>query len=194
MFARVISYIETGIRIVCSALLKNRDESPKEAFMSCSRVLLRVFCLLCVFCCLFSMLSSCSRKEKTPHEMLLALLKEQKALPAGRVYLRSAEQGDHHLSNALLAQAFGNGVLPPAVDEIVDAAYYFSYLYPCEAGVFLCKSASSAHAVAKLCLQRIDFLRNHRVYDDLDDDTVSAYLGNASVSICGRFVILRIGA
>ncbi|MBQ2734994.1 MAG: DUF4358 domain-containing protein [Clostridia bacterium] len=78
------------------------------------------------------------------------------------------------------------------MDEIADAACYFSYAHPCEFGVFLCKSASSAQTVAKMCLRRLDILKSYRTYEGLDESTVSAYLENASVTVRGKYVILRV--
>ena len=154
---------------------------------------LRCLSLLCAVAALLALSASCSREKKAPHELLLSLLDEEKTIPAGRIYLRTAEESSRaYLSDALLAQAFGNGALPPAVDGIVDAACYFSYAHPYELDVFLCTSAASAQAVAKMCLRRLDVLKNYRTYEGLDADTVAAYLNNATVTVRGKYVIFRV--
>ena len=153
----------------------------------------RALCLLFAALALLSLCSSCATAQLSPQERLLAMLREETKIPAGRIYLRSAPTDDAaHLSNALLAQLFGNGALPPAVEGIVDAACYLSYSHPCELGVFLCRSAVSAQEVASMCLCRIDFLKAHPTYEGLDPAAVAACLENASVTLRGSCVILRI--
>ena len=95
------------------------------------------------------------------------------------------------LTDELLAVTFGNGHLPPELDEVVDAAVYLSYTHPVELAVFRCKSTDGTDAVAAMCLRRLDYLRHHRINQS---DELHAYLDRARVTVCGKWVILTVSS
>ena len=145
-------------------------------------------CLILVLVILFG---GCSGKQASPAEALDAICATEKPLPAGKVYLRSAPtDSGSHLSDALIATVYGNGILPPALDGVRDAACFFSYTQPCELAVFLCKSNNSTDAVAKMCLRRIDSLKAQWA----NNDSALPYLENACVTVRGRWVILCVSS
>ena len=163
--------------------------------MSATRLFLRILSLLCLFSLMLGLGTSCRRSAQTPYEVLLTMQAIEKPLPAGKLYVRSAPEGDKlHLSDELLSALFGNGSIPPAMDGVEDAACFFSYSHPCEFAVFLCKTVHATSAVSKLCLKRLDTLRQYRSYEGLDDATVSEYLDRASVTVRGRYVILCVSS
>lgn len=149
--------------------------------------LLLIFCLLTV-----CTLPSCTPTHATARELLEAMRNVEKPLPAGRSYVRLAPQdGEYALTDELLAVTFGNGHLPPEMDEVIDAAVYLSFTRPAELAVFRCKSTDGTDAVAAMCLRRLDYLRNHRTDPDNDLHT---YLDRARVTVCGRWVILTVSS
>lgn len=163
--------------------------------MSATRFSFRMYALLTALLCVLCLGSACHRGAGSPYELLLAMQAAEAPLPSGKLYLRSAPEGDpSHLSDPLLAALFGNGALPPAMDGVEDAACFFSYTHPCEFSVFLCKTLSSTSAVSQMCLRRLDAIRQHRSYDGLDDAAVSDYLDRASVTVRGRYVILCVSS
>ena len=148
-----------------------------------------------IFCFLFSLLflfSACGNTASaTSSQAINAICASQTGLPPGRIYVRSAAPDDaEFLSDALLAATYGNGYLPPEMDEVTDAACFFSYTQPCEIAVFLCKTAAGTDAVAEMCLRRLDTLKQYRSKADIDESTHELYLENATVTVRGRWDIL----
>ena len=146
----------------------------------------RFLCLLVLLALCASSLCSCFSAPPTPEDLVQAMCRTVKSLPAGRLYVLSAPQDDtRHLQADLLASAFGQGKLPPEMEEVEDAAFYFSLRSPCEFAVFLCKSAGGTEAVARMCLHRLDVLKSY----GYDGDN-AAMTENATVTVCGRWVTL----
>ncbi len=153
----------------------------------------RSIALLLIFCLLNAcVLSSCAHTHATARELLEAMRNAEKPLPAGRSYVRCAPQdGEEALTDELLAVIFGNGHLPPQMDEVVDAAVYLSFTHPAELAVFRCKSTDGTDAVAAMCLRRLDYLKHHRINLSAEAQT---YLDRARVTVCGRWVILTVSS
>ena len=117
------------------------------------------------------------------------------SLPAGKLYVLSApEDSEEYFPSALFAATFGNGSAPPELDLIDDAAIYFSYATSCELAAFLCKSADGTDAVAKMCLRRLDVLKNYRDSDRTSQIEDTDLLENATVTVRGRWVILCVSS
>ena len=143
-----------------------------------------IFFVLPILC--ISLLCGCVSSAPTPETVVRSMCNAMGSLPAGRLYVLSAPQDDaRHLHADLLASAFGQGAPPPAMEEVEDAAFYFSLNSPCELAVFLCKSAGGTEAVARMCLHRLDVLKS---YGYGGDD--AAMTENATVTVCGRWVLL----
>ncbi len=133
---------------------------------------------------LFSGLVSCGSRP-TPEAVLQDICAALPALPDGRVYFLSAPEDDaRHPSDALLATLYGNGALPPVLDEVEDAAFYLAYTGQCEFAVFRCRSRAATEEVAALCLSRIDLLRRNAVEPEA--------LESACVVTRGRWVLLSV--
>ena len=153
----------------------------------------RFFTLLLAFCLYIPLFSACSASSTaSPTALLEAMCAAECPLPAGRIYVRSAPQdSDSHLGDELLAMTFGNGALPPEIDEVTDAAIFLSYTNPCELAVFRCKTADGTDAVAAMCLRRLDFLKTHRIDQNSETD---AYLCSARVTVWGKWVIFTVSS
>ena len=147
--------------------------------------------LLCFLLALSLLLLSCNGQGGVcAEEAVLAMCQAEKPLPDGRLYVRSAASDDEKaISDTLLSALYGNGTLPPALDEISDAAFYFSYTSPVEFAAFQCKSRDSTEAVAALCHQRLDILRSVRT-----ESSDAQYLDRAEITVCGRWVVLCISS
>jgi hypothetical protein len=139
------------------------------------------------------LLTSCTAPSNTaPADLLEAMCRSQASLPVGKCYVRSAPQdSDRRLTDELLAVTFGNGFLPPEIDEVSDAAVFFSYVHHTELAVFRCKTTDGTDAIAAMCLRRLDFLRNHRTDQGSEAD---AYLESACVTVWGRWVIFTVSS
>ena len=146
----------------------------------------RIFTLLLLLTLCASALCGCFSAPPTPEALVQAMCRSIHSLPAGRLYVLSAPQDDDkHLSADLLASAFGQGAPPPEMEEVEDAALYFSLRSPCELAVFLCKNAGGTEAVAKMCLHRLDVLKSYGY-----DGENAAMTENATVTVCGRWVVM----
>ena len=133
--------------------------------------------------------SSCTeRSVPSALEAITALCEANPSLPTGRFYWRhtSAPSAAHELSDRLLADLFGAGVLPPEIDHVQDAAVYLAFTEQEEYAVFLCKSRDDTASLSLLCQRRIDRLR--RPY--ATEQAMPPSLQNASVTVRGRWVIL----
>ena len=151
----------------------------------------RKIVLLCLLLALSFLLLACNgQKGVTAEEAVLAMCQAEKPLPDGKLYVRSAALDDEKaISDTLLSALYGNGMLPPELDEVSDAAFYISYTSPVEFAAFQCKSRDSTEAVAALCHQRLDILRSVRT-----EDADIPYLERAEITVCGRWVILCISS
>ncbi len=148
--------------------------------------------LLCLLLAAALLLGSCTQRAPSAAEVLDGMCAAVSPLPAGRKYVQSApKDSQEHFSTELLAATFGNGASPPAAEHILDAAVWFSYTDATELAVFSCKSADGADAVAGMCLDRLDILKNYRTAENADANGDSLYR-TAQVRIHGRWVVLCI--
>jgi len=140
---------------------------------------------------------SCSRKEVTPTELVLALSGIELPLPDGQVYRTDAAEGDQaYLPWEMLTAAYG---FPSEYDGIISAAIWLStFCHPCEFAVFHCKTDKSAEDVALFCRVRTDILKSSAAeaasFCGLSADEYLGYVNNAAVIISGRYVALIISS
>ena len=140
------------------------------------------FLVLLLLPCL---LLGCRAQGVTAKAVLSAICKEEASLPAGAFYWLSSEEDKERPSDALLAAAFGEGSPPSSLFEVEDAAFFFSYTQTCEFSVFLCKRASGTEAVSKMCLHRLEQLKNA-----FGEENLPPALKSATVVTRGRWVLL----
>lgn len=151
---------------------------------------------VCILLSVILAFCACTDASVTPQKVLADMCRAEKPLPAGQTYLLSAlPESDAYLSPELLAACFGKeGKIPIAMDGVQDAAFFFSYRQPCEIDVFLCKSSAETEAVAKMCLHRLDALRNYFEGAETCTEEAVAYLQNACVTVRGRWVVLCVSS
>ncbi len=144
-----------------------------------------VTCLLSV--CLILSLTACQIGARvTPLEVVTAMRAAEKPLPHGQIYSLSPDkEACEILSEELITDLFGDGVYPPEMDGVRDAACFLSYRDLCEISVFYCRSADEADAVAIMLVRRLELLRRER------PDYVEK-LENACVTVRGRWALLCI--
>ncbi len=135
--------------------------------------------------------TGCAGRGATASEVLGGMCRAEKPLPAGKLYVLSApEDSEEQLCPDLFAVIFGNGNPTPELDLLEDAAIYLCYTEPIELAVFLCKSTDGTDAVAKMCLRRLEILKNYRNTGDMTEQEHPDPTEHASVSIHGRWVVL----
>ncbi len=140
---------------------------------------------LLIFIILPCLLLGCHSQGVSAKDVLSAICEEEVSLPAGVLYWLSSEEERERPSDALLAAAFGEGSPPSSLFEVEDAAFFFSYTQTCEFSVFLCKRASETDAVAKMCLRRLEQLKNA-----FGKENLPPALKSATVVTRGRWVLL----
>ena len=147
--------------------------------------------MLCLLLALSLLFAACNGQGGVSAEAaVLAMCQAEKPLPDGKLYVRSAASDDEKaISDTLLSALYGNGSLPPELDEVSDAAFYFSYTSPVEFAAFRCKSSDGTEAVAALCHQRLDILRSVRT-----EASDTAYLDRAEITVCGKWVLFCISS
>ena len=152
-------------------------------------------CIFISALCLLLILSlcACAPRNASPRRVLEAMCRAETSLPAGQLYVRLPPQdGAASLSDEVLTVIFGNGVLPPEIELIADAALYLSYTQPCEMAVFQCKSTDGTDAIAAMCLRRLDSLDSYWTeHGQVGNGNV---LEHARVTVCGRWVIFTLCA
>ena len=134
-------------------------------------------------------LTSCGREVST-EEVLAAMCASQPPLPAGQIFLSTAEAGEEEFADEeLLAVLFGGGSLPVEFEVICEFAFRLSTgATPHEFAVFRCLSSQDAYDVAQMCLRRADLLRRGHI--ETEWETVTQ---GAQVSVCGKYVLWAVG-
>ncbi len=138
------------------------------------------------------LLSSCAEHTPIPcREILDALLKNESALPAGRIYSIKAAKGDtEYLPERLINALYSGGEEPPMRSGWLDIAMFLpTSSHPCELAVILCDSPDTATDTARLLCSRLDSVKAFKA-----DDEYSHILGSASVSIVKNYVLLIISS
>lgn len=140
-------------------------------------------CLLCVVL-LFGV--SCGRSSFSVAEILLRLEDAAEELPAGERYYSGVEEGyEGALPSALRDALYGEE--SEEIFETVEeyAMYLSSAAKPAQIAVFRCYSATDAHRVTLMCMERIELLRVA-----LRGTEWEAFVGGAVVTCRGRDVLL----
>ena len=139
---------------------------------------------------IFSSLTSCSSSyEKTPCiDVVYAMAKAEKGLPAGKYYSLSAPEGSkEYLSDSLISSLFGNGAYPRIAEGWIDAALFLSLTsHPCEFAVILCRDRDTAEDTARLLTSRIDAIKITKTdpnYKDMTDGATATVRGNYAILI-----------
>lgn len=133
-------------------------------------------------------LPSCAENTRQPcRDVLEAILKTEKEIPAGKIYDLRAETGDdEYLPERLIGSLFGDGEVPPARDGWLDAALFLpTHSHPHEIAVILCDSPDNATDTARLLLGHLDVLRAAN-----SNGEYSEYFDSASVTVTGNYVLL----
>ena len=156
----------------------------------CKRKIIRVAarCVACLLAvCLALSLTSCAiTPSVTPLEVVRAMHAAEKPTPQGKIYCLSVDEDNcETLTRELITVLFGDGVYPPEMDGVRDAACFLSYRDACEISVFYCRSADEADDVAMLLLRRLELLRRER-------PDFAEKLESASVTVRGRWALLCI--
>ena len=148
------------------------------------RVLLLVLSILLLLC-------ACAKEQATAAQVLSALIDAEIGLPAGQIYLSAAPEDDAaYLSPDLVAALYGEGELPWQLSLLEDYGLFLSTAqHPCEFAVFRVRARSDTDDVAAMCLSRLDTLRMH-----YKDSVYAAYLQNARVVVCGKYVLVLISS
>lgn len=137
--------------------------------------------------------SSCSKSyDNTPcQDVILAMTKEEKSLPAGKYYSLSATNGEEeYLSPSLIAALFGNGSYPKIADGWVDGALFLSLMsHPCEFAVIFCRDRDTAEDTARLFNSRIDAIKITKT-----DPSYREMIDNAIVAVRGNYAILIVSS
>lgn len=143
-----------------------------------------------ILCCLLLSVG-CAPDSPAPEQVLAALVEAEIGLPAGQVYLASAEAHEvSYLSDGMICDLYGNGELPWQLSLVQDYGIFLSSAqHPCEFAAFLCYSRSDTDQVATMCHARLDALRAH--YNGTD---FASYTQNARVAVVGRYVLLMVSS
>ena len=137
------------------------------------------------------LLCACAKEQATAALVLDALVDAEIGLPAGQIYLSAASEDDaSYLSPDLVAALYGEGEPPWQLSLLEDYGLFLSTAqHPCEFAVFRVRARSDTDDVAAMCLSRLDTLRMH-----YKDTAYAAYLQNARVVVCGKYVLVLISS
>ena len=105
-------------------------------------------------------LSACERQNADTAELLAELIEVSGELPDGEIYRSDAEEGSEgYLSPYLRESLYGENAeeLFETVEEY--AIYLSSFVVPIEIAIFRCYSATDAHQIEAMCLNRAESLR-----------------------------------
>ena len=144
----------------------------------------RCVALLLLVCCLTSLVACGFGTHVTPLDVVAAMHGAEKPTAHGQIYCLSPDASScAPLDRELITTLFGEGIYPPEMDGVRDAACFLSYRDACEISVFLCHSADDAKEVAILLLRRLELLRRER-------PDCAEKLEKASVTVRGRWALL----
>ena len=132
-------------------------------------------------------LCGCERDRRSAEELLCEVCSSL-SMPAGRIYLSGAEEGNENFLDIETAKALYGTDAESVLSLVEDFAIYVSAkASPCEAAVFRCYSASDTDTVAAICLERVDMIRIL-----LKDIGAARLADGAQVAIRGDCVFLLI--
>ena len=119
------------------------------------------------------------------------MMENEVGLPAGKIYLMHANEGDeNYLSNYLICALYGDGEDPVMADGWLDLAIFLpSSAHPCEFAVILCDSEDTATDTARLLCRRLDAIRTAKGAGEYAKLTE-----NATVTVIGNYALLIISS
>ncbi len=147
---------------------------------------------LAVLFAFMPLLSSCAEHMPTPcREILDAILNNESALPAGRIYsIKAAEKDPEYLPERLINALYSGGEAPPMRSGWLDVAMFLpASSHPCEITVILCDSPDTATDTARLLCSRLDSLKAFKA-----DEKYTHMLDSASVCIVKNYVLFIISS
>lgn len=142
--------------------------------------------LCCLLCVALSFAVSCGRRSLSVVEILLRLEETAGELPAGERYYSGVEEGyEGDLPSDLRNALYGED--SEEIFETVEeyAMYLSSAAKPAQIAVFRCYSATDAHRVTLMCMERVELLRVALRGTDWE-----AFVDGAVVLCRGRDVLL----
>ena len=138
-------------------------------------------------------LTSCKNEGTSVscRQILDAMTACEVGLPAGKVYDRSAAEGeDEYLTESLIAALFPSDGTAEIVDGWLDCAFFFSLgEHPCEFAVIYCKDSDTALDTARLLSAHLDSVKLLK-----SNGSYTSYLDNASVTVMGNYALLIISS
>ncbi len=148
--------------------------------------LLRIFFAIVLSAGLF-LCGGCARSDNSA-ENLLCEICASLSLPAGRLYLRGADEGsENFLSLDTMSVMYGNEAENDFA-VIEDFAIYVSEVaLPCEVAVFRCYSSSDTDTVAAMCLERADMIKVL-----LKDTGLAELCEGTEVVVRGHYVVMLV--
>lgn len=165
--------------------------------MAIKKCLHKIFILFISVLMVFGLSSCASSEAKSAEKVLYEMIRSEKNLPAGQVYLLKSTPGaPDYLSESLLSALYGNGTLPEAMGRAEDISMRLSSgIYCFELAVFLCPTVRDAREVADLCLHRIDSMK-HFLSANSDrlgiDPLCLENIKKAKVTVIGRYAIMAV--
>ena len=144
---------------------------------------------VCLCICVAMLLCvACGREPMATADILRELEAEAESLPAGERYTSTAEEGsDGYCSADLRRSLYGEDA--EEIFETVEeyAIYLSSAAKPYEIAVFRCYSATDAHRVALMCMERAELLRVALHGTDWE-----TFADGATVLCRGHYVVLSL--
>ena len=152
---------------------------------------MRVLAFFLIFLLIFS-LPSCKKEDLSSCEAILSeMMENEVGLPAGKIYLMHANEGDeNYLSDYLMFALYGDGEKPVMADGWLDLAVFLpSSDHPCEIAVFLCDCEDTATDTARMLCRRLDMIRTAKHKTEY-----SHYFESATVTVVRNYVLFVISS
>ena len=142
--------------------------------------------LLCVLLAACVCLASCGKTPIGARELLEEMMAVGGELPDGVLYDSAAEEGsDGYCSASLRQYLYGEAAEETFALVEEYAVYVSSFILPIEMAVFRCYSATDAHRVEAMCLNRGETLRIA-----LRGTELEALSDSVRVLCRGRYVVM----
>ena len=119
----------------------------------------RVLALISIFLSLSLLLSGCSRRQKSPEDILSELMGADSSLPRGEIYGSEAGEGEAGYPPSVLLRAMYGENCEELIRSCDFSIYLSSFAIPLEIAVFQAPSKDHAREIYALCLTRMDLLK-----------------------------------
>ena len=142
---------------------------------------------LCLGMVLCICLTACGKQPVSAETLLLELMAEYESLPDGVIYRSGAEEGEAGYPSPELMESLYGANAAEVLELVEDYAIYLSsFAMPIELAVFRCYSATDAHQVEAMCLNRREALRVALRGTELEELSDSL-----QVQCKGRLIVMR---